>query len=387
MENFRFKVATNVLFGKGQIEQLPTELAKLGKSVLLVYGGGSIQKSGLYDTIKKLLVDFNVFELAGVDPNPRITSVQEGATLCKEHGIDIVLGVGGGSVIDCSKAIAAAACYDGDPWDLVLDNKLVTAVLPIATVLTLAATGTEMNRGAVISNMETNQKLAFTSEYMLPTVSILDPTYTYTVSPFQTAAGSADILSHLIENYFKEDNGAYVQDKMAEALMKTVITYTPLAIENPTNYEARANLMWASSLALNGLTGSGKVGNWSCHGMEHELSAFYDVTHGAGLAVLTPRWMEYVLNADNVAKYVDYALNVWDLPASLDPYETAYDGINATFEYFKTCGLPMTLPELDIDASKFEEMAEAAIQHGGFDKTFVPLDKESIMEIYENCMD
>ncbi len=290
MNNFRLQIPTDIRFGRDRLAELPEVLEQFGKKVLLVYGGGSIKRSGLYDKVTALLKDndFEWVELAGVEPNPRIDSVREGGRLIRENSLDMLLAVGGGSVVDASKVMAAAAYYDGDAWDLVKNPRLIGQAVPIVDILTLAATGTEMNRGAVISNMETNEKLGTGGWELIPRASFLDPTLTYTVSKWQTAAGTADMMSHLFEQYFNRTVGVDVQDSIAEGLLKTAIKHGPVALAEPENYEARANLLWTSTLALNGLVASGRAGGWTCHAIEHELSAYYDITHGIGLAVLTP---------------------------------------------------------------------------------------------------
>ncbi|MBC5626857.1 iron-containing alcohol dehydrogenase [Clostridium sp. NSJ-49] len=386
MDNFRFGAPTEMLFGKGQISNLPEVLKRYGRNVLLAYGGGSIKKNGIYDKVQELLKDFNIVELSGIEPNPRIETVRRGIDLCRENNIDVILAVGGGSTIDCSKVVAAGYYYEGDTWDIVLDSSKITNALPIVTVLTLAATGSEMNKGAVISKMDTNEKLGTGAICMAPKTSILDPEYLYTLPAIQTAAGTADIMSHVFENYFNKTKDAYVQDKMSEGLLETCIKYCPIALKDPTNYEARANLMWASSMALNGLTGSGKVGAWSCHPMEHELSAHYDITHGVGLAILTPSWMRYILNDETVDKFVDYAINVWHLPYNEDKFALANEAIDATENFFKECGIPMTLREVGIDDSKFKEMAAAAVKHGNLQYAYVPLDQEDVYKIFGMCL-
>ncbi|MGX7031195.1 iron-containing alcohol dehydrogenase [Vagococcus zengguangii] len=388
MENFQFYAPTKVLFGRNQVEQLPESLKAYGQNVLLVYGGGSIKKNGLYDKIQTLLgEDFNLFELAGVEPNPRIETVRKGVAMCREHQIDVILAVGGGSTIDCSKGIAAGTFYDGDPWDFTGDSSLVTEALPIVTILTLAATGSEMNGGSVLSDMSKNEKLSFHSPLTIPKVSILDPENTYSVPAYQTMAGSSDIFSHLIENYFSKAKGAEVQDRIAEGLMRTVMQYTPIALEEPTNYEARANLMWASSLALNGLTGRGKSGAWTCHAIEHELSAFYDITHGIGLAIVTPRWMEYVLNEETVDKFAMFAVNVMGLAVINDKYALAKAGIRELKNMFTAWGVPMTLPEVGIDEEKLSLMAQKAIEHSALStSSYVTLTAEDVHQILTNCL-
>ena len=385
MNNFRFHAYTDIRFGKGQVNCLPELLAPYGRNVLMVYGGGSIKRNGLYDKIKELLADFNVFELGGVEPNPRITSVRDGVAICKKEDIDVVLAVGGGSTIDASKVMAGGACYDGDPWDLVVDNRKIGKVLPIVTVLTLAATGSEMNKNAVISNMETNEKLGTSSHDFIPQASVCDPEYLYSLPAMQTAAGTADIMSHIFEQYFTSHTQAYISNRFAEGLLKTCIKYCPIALKEPDNYEARANLMWASTLALNSLLSAGKGCAWTCHPIEHELSAYYDITHGVGLAILTPRWMRYILNDNTVDKFCEYGRNVFDITEA-DPYKCANMAIDATEQFFKDCGIPMTLTEIGIDDSKLELMAEDTIKYNDLDRAYVPLNKDDVLNILKACL-
>lgn len=385
MENFRFCVGTEILFGKGQVDNLPGVLGRYGKRVLLTYGGGSIKRTGLYDKVKALLKGFEVYELSGIQPNPRIESVYEGERICKEKGIDVILAVGGGSTIDCSKAIAAAAYYDGDAWDLVLEPQKIKKALPICTILTLAATGSEMDAAGVITNLKTKEKIGFINPLVLPKASILDPENTFTVPANQTAAGTADIMSHIIEVYFA-NHQAFIPDRINEGLLKACIKYCPIALRDPSNYEARAQLMWASTLAINGIGSTGKGAAWSCHPMEHELSAFYDITHGVGLAILTPRWMRYILSDRTVDKFVDYAVNVWDIENEGDKYVVANRGIDATEAFFRECGIPMTLEEVNIGEGHFEQMAEDAVKFGSLQSAYVPLKKEDVLDIFRMCL-
>ena len=299
MTQFTYSIPTKIIFGPDKLGKLGKELSKFGKKVLMVYGGGSIKKNGIYDKAAASIKEagLELFELSGVDPNPKVTSVNAGAEICRKEGIDVILAVGGGSVIDCSKGISAAAAYDGDAWDLVIGKAKIGKCLPIVTILTLAATGSEMDSVGVISNAETEQKLVIGAPALRPAVSFLDPTLTFSVSAYQTACGSADILSHIMEDYFVDENGSmYMLDRFKEGMMKTVIKYAPIAIAEPDNYEARANLMWTSSWAINGFSGGLTNCEWTNHMIEHELSAIYDITHGLGLAIVTPRWMRYVLD-------------------------------------------------------------------------------------------
>ena len=324
-----------------------------------------------------------IFELSGIAPNPKIESVREGVKLCKENSIDMVLAIGGGSVIDCAKVVAAGACYDGDPWDLVITPRWIKKALPIYSVLTLSATGSEMDKFAVISDMSKNEKWGTASDHMKPKMSILDPEYTYSVSKKQTAAGTADIISHICENYFTNVKNADVQARFAEGLLKNCFKYGPVALEEPDNYDARANLMWTASMAINGMIQYGAEVAWCVHPMEHELSAFYDITHGEGLAILTPHWMEFALNDDTAYKFADYARNVWDV-VNDDDMSAAKEGIAYTREYFKKMGLPQTLTDVGIDKEYFDIMAQKAAD--GCKGSFVPLSKEDIVSIYEAAL-
>lgn len=380
MKNFTHNIPTLIHFGENQLFHL-TELAKSGKNVLLVYGGGSIKRSGLYDDVLKYLAEaeLNVIELSGVEPNPRIESVRKGAQLCKENNIDMVLAVGGGSTIDCAKVVAAGACYDGDAWDLVLNGGLIKAALPVYSVLTLSATGSEMDAFAVISDLSKNEKWGTGSDLLKPKMSVLDPTYTYSVSFKQTSAGTADIMSHTLENYFTPVKGAFIQARMCEAVLKTLIQYGPIALEQPDNYEARANLMWASSLAINGILSNGANVSWCVHPMEHELSAFYDITHGEGLAILTPFWMEFALREETAWRFGEYGRNVFGLTGD-DDMEVGRQAIACTREYFKKMNLPATLTDVGIDSEYFDIMAEKAA--AGCVGSFVPLSKEDIKSIF-----
>ena len=386
MNNYEYHVPTDIRFGRNQVECLAKEIGKYGKKVLLVYGGGSIKKTGLYDKIYEVLKGFEVYELAGIEPNPKLSSVREGALMCKQYDINVVLAVGGGSTIDASKHIACAAFYDGDPWDLVLDKSLVTDALPIFTVLTICATGSEMNPGAVISNEGTKEKLEINHPLLYPTLSVCDPTYLFTLPKGQTAAGTADIISHIFEQYFQPNDGAYITDRLSEAALKTCFKYGPIALEEPENYEARSNLMWTSSIALNHLFTFGKGGAWSVHPMEHELSAVYDITHGVGLAILTPAWMRYVLSDATVKRFAMYARNVWDVVEE-DDYAAANIGINLTEAFFYQMGLPGSLTEVGIDDSKLEWMAKEAVRTSGLStRAYVKLDAKDVEQIYRNCL-
>jgi alcohol dehydrogenase YqhD (iron-dependent ADH family) len=366
MKNFNFAATTKILFGKNKVNELAESIKPYGNRVLLAYGGGSIKASGLYDDVLNQLKGAGMayFELSGIQPNPRLESVREGVRLCRENNVDFVLAVGGGSVIDCCKAIAAGVPYEGDPWDFTIRKAKVENPLPLGSILTLSATGSEMNGNAVISRDDTQEKRALGDDRLRPQFSILDPRYTFTVNKWQTAAGTVDIMSHIFEQYFTPDKGTYVQDAIAEGILKTCIEYGPVALEEPENYEARANLMWASSLALNGLTGTGKLaGDWATHVMEHELSAIYDLTHGAGLAILFPVWMEYVLDERTAPKFAQLARNVWSVDEP-DDMLAAQKGIMATRKFFNQLGMPSKLSEVNIPVDQVEQMVNGACLFG-----------------------
>lgn len=390
MNNFIYNIPTKVYFGENQLQKnLGQEIKKYGEKVLLVYGGGTIKKIGLYQDIIQELQDFNieVYEFSGIEPNPRHTSINKAASICKEKDIDVILGVGGGSVIDSCKIIAAGRYYDGDIWDFVAKKAEIQKALPIITILTLAATGSEMNTTSVISNIETNEKKSVKSPLTLPKVSFLDPTITYSVNKYQTACGSCDILSHILETYFSRNNGLYMLDTVMEGLMKTVIKYSKIAYNQPKNYEARANLMWASSWAINGFARMDRQPNiWSCHLLEHQLSAFYDITHGLGLAILTPRYLRYMLNENTVDRYYQFGVNVWNIDPNLPKMEVAKTSIECLEKLlYKDLELTNNLSDLNIDNKHFEEMAKR-ICSNGIVEGFMDMDKEDIMEIFKECL-
>ena len=390
INDFIYNIPTKIYFGRDQLRHLGEELKKYGTRVLMTYGGGSIKRMGLYDHVVKEIKDagLELFELNGIEPNPRIESVRKGAQLCKEHHIDVLLAVGGGSTIDATKIMAAGACVDHDPWDFMDLNKRapITKALPIVSILTLAATGSEMDTAAVISNPETQDKLGRLDPNLLPKASFLDPTNTFSVSAYQTACGSADMLSHLFEVYFTTGDDLYMLDCFMEGLMKTIIRFAPVAMREPENYEAHANLMWASSWAINGFINGGKRKAWSCHPMEHELSAIYDITHGLGLAILTPRWMEYCLDDTTVSKYVQFGVNVFGIDPVLAPMDIAHQAIAKLSDFlFNTLQLKRTFPEVGIDRTHFSVMAKKAV-NGGTLPGFKPLQQADVEKIFEMCM-
>ncbi len=388
MNNFIYDVPTRVYFGENQITHLGEELSRYGKRVLLTYGGGSIKKIGLYDAVVAQIKEagLTLFELSGIEPNPRIESVRKGAQICKDEKIDVLLAVGGGSTLDATKFMAAGACVGFDPWDFFSKHAPIERALPVLTVLTLSATGSEMDNGGVVSNPETLDKIGRGDPKLLPKVSFLDPTTTYTVSPYQTACGAADMMSHILEIYFNMEPDLYMLDCFMEGMMKTIIKYAPIAMKEPENYEARANLMWTSSWAINGFANGGKRQAWSCHPMEHELSAIYDITHGLGLAILTPRWMEYCLDETTVSKYYQFGTNVFGIDPALKPMAVARKSIKMLSDFlFGTLGLKSTFTEVGIEEKNFPVMAKKACG-GGVLPGFKHLNQDDIEKIFAMCL-
>ena len=382
MQNFVYQTPTRLIFGKGVISKLPEVMSQFGKRILLTYGGGSIKKIGLYDNVIKLLADKEIIELPDIQPNPKYDpSVLDGVRLCKEHNVDVILSVGGGSVLDCSKAIAAGAKYDGDPWDLITYKVKAQAALPIVDIITLAATGSEYDAGGVISRTETNDKTGYSDPLLYPAVSFLDPTYTFTVSKKQTAAGCADAMNHIMEQYFCEDS-TLLNDGFMEAGLKSLMVNTRKCLDNPEDYTARAEMMLACTYGCNGILALGNSeSGWPCHGIEHALSAYYDITHGEGLAIITPRWMNHILSERTRPRFVKYGINVFGIDASLDQWEIAHRAIEETYKFFESIGIPMHLREVGIDDSRLGEMAHHIAVNEGLENAYAPLTEQDIKEI------
>ena len=373
---------TRLVFGENAIEKLPAVMGAIGKRVLLAYGGGSIKKIGLYDRVKELLKDFEITELSGIQPNPKYDpSVLDGVRLCKENDIEVILAVGGGSVLDCTKAIAAGAKYDGDPWDLISYKVKAQAALPIVDILTLAATGSEYDCGGVISRTETNDKIGYMDPLLFPVCSFLDPRYTFSVSKKQTAAGCADAMNHIIEQYFCEDS-TLLNDGFCEAGLKSLMANAKSCLANPEDYRARAEMMFACTLGCNGIYSLGNSpSGWPCHGIEHALSAYYDITHGEGLAIITPRWMEHILSERTLERFVKYGINVFDIDTTLTGMEIAHKAIEMTYAFFEEIGIPMHLREVGIGEERIDEMAHHIAVNEGLENAYVPLSEQDIKEI------
>ncbi|MCU9595631.1 iron-containing alcohol dehydrogenase [Caldibacillus thermolactis] len=383
MRNFEFYNPTKLIFGKGQVEKLRYEVPKYGKKVLLVYGGGSIKRNGLYDQVVKILKEIGseIFELPGVEPNPRISTVRKGVDLCKSEGIEFLLAVGGGSVIDCTKAIAAGAKYDGDPWDFVTKKAFPSDALPLGTILTLAATGSEMNAGSVITNWETNEKYGWGSEHVYPKFSILDPVNTFTVPKDQTVYGIVDIMAHVFEHYFHLDENTPLQDRWCESILQTVIETAPKLIEDLENYEYRETILYCGTMALNGMVSMGFEGDWGTHDIEHSVSAIYDIPHGGGLAILFPNWMKHNLSV-KPERFKQLAIRVFGVDATgKTDEEVGLEGIHKLREFWNSIGAPSRLADYGIDDQKMDMLVDRAMREGG-PGVFKKLTAEDVEAIY-----
>ena len=382
MVNFDYLTPTRLIFGKDSIAKLPEVMKQFGPKILMTYGGGSIKKIGLYDKVKELLADCDIIELSGIQPNPKYDpSVLDGVRLCKENNVDVILAVGGGSVLDCSKAIAAGAKYEGDPWDLISYKVKAQAALPIVDILTLAATGSEYDPGGVISRTETNDKIGYIDPLLYPAVSILDPTYTFTVSKKKTAAGCADAMNHIMEQYFCEDS-SLLADGFMEAGLKSLMVNTRKCLENPEDYTARAEMMLACTYGCNGIYSLGSSpSGWPCHGIEHALSAYYDITHGEGLSIITPRWMKHILSERTLPRFVKYGVNVFGIDPNLPDMEIAEKAIDKTYKFFESINIPMHLKDVGIDERRIGEMAHHIAVNEGLENAWAPLTEQDITEI------
>lgn len=383
MQNFNYCTPTRLIFGEGVINDLPEVMSHYGKKILLTYGGGSIKKIGLYDKVLELLKGYEIYELPNIMPNPKYDpSVLDGVKMCKQHNIDVILSVGGGSVLDCSKAIAGGAKYDGDSWDLITYKAETKDALPIVDIITLAATGSEYDAGGVISRTETNDKTCYSDPHLYPEVSFLDPIYTFTVSKKQTSAGIADAMNHIFEQYFCEDS-TILNDGFMEAGLKSLMINGRKCLDNPEDYNARAEMMLVCTYGCNDIYSLGNSqSGWSCHGMEHALSAYYDITHGEGLAIITSRWMKHVLSEKTVDRFVKYGINVFGIDSNLDKMEIANKAIEETYKFFESINIPMHLKDVGIDESRINEMAKHVADNEGLENAWAPLLQEDIAAIF-----
>lgn len=385
MNNFRFYSPTYFVFGKETENEAGKCVKRFGGSkVLIHYGGGSVVRSGLLGRVKESLKNegLSFVELGGVMPNPRSGLVYEGIDLCKKEGVDFILAVGGGSAIDSAKAIAAGVKYDGDFWDF-YEGKPIIEALPVGTVLTIAAAGSEGSGDSVITKEEGMLKRGAGSEALRPVFSILNPELTQTLPAYQTACGSTDIMAHVFERYFTNTKEVEITDRLCEAVLLTMVKEVPRVIEDPNNYEARANIMWAGMVAHNNLVGVGREQDWSSHGIEHELSALYDVAHGAGLAVVFPAWMTFVMKQD-INRFAQIAVRVWGCEMNFDnPQETAKEGIKRFKEFLTSIGMPISFKELGAKEEDIPFMVEKlGLGDKGTMGGFLPLTSKDVEQIY-----
>lgn len=389
MLNFDFHIPTRICFGKDSHKEIGSLLTPYAKKVLLHYSGDRIKKNGLYDTVVQSLKENGIefAELGGVVPNPRLSLVYEGIKICKDQNIDLILAVGGGSVIDSAKAIAIGVCYEGDVWDVYEQGKVITAALPVATILTIPAAGSESSNSTVITNEEKQMKLGYGSDLVRPVLSVMNPEFFFTLPKNQIANGVADMMSHIFERYFTNTLNTDLTDGLCETTLKSIMRHALLVSENPKDYDAWCQVGLGGTIAHNDLLGLGRRQDWACHGMEHELSAIYDVAHGAGLAVLTPAWMRYVYKT-NINMFVQFAVNVMGVEGSFrDPDSIVLEGINRLSQFFVKMGLPTTLEELGIDSTNLELMAKKStgeaygVEHplGGLKKLYW----QDVLEIYK----
>ena len=386
MENFRFLSPTEIVFGRGT-ESLTGELVKrYASKILFHYGGGSIKRTGLYDRVMSSLRQHGVevVELGNVQPNPRLSLVQEGIELCRREGINFILAVGGGSVIDSAKAIGVGVPYPGDVWDFYAGKAEPKETLPVGVVLTIAAAGSEASKSSVITNEAGWLKRGINYDLIRPVFAVMNPELTFTLPPYQTACGVADIMAHIMERYFSPTGDHELLDRLCEATLKAVISNAYRVMADPHDYNARAQIMRAGTLAHNDLLSTGRIGDWASHQMEHEISAIYDLAHGAGLAIVFPAWMKYVYKS-NVGRFVQFAHRVWDVDVNFEnPEAAALAGINRLEQFFTDIGLPTRLSHADIGADRLEEMADKCrMTNGDSVGQLVKLTRRDVLEIYK----
>lgn len=396
MNNFDYQTPTRLIFGKGVVaEKLQKVMKQFGQRVLITWGGGSIKHSGLYDQVKELLKDKELFELPGIQPNPKFNpSVLDGVKICQEQKIDVILAVGGGSVLDCTKAIAGVAGTMTTPvyedveqaWDIVTAKLPTTGAVPIVDIITMAATGSEYDCGGVISRTETNDKLAYFSPLVFPAVSFIDPTYTFTLPVKQTLAGVADCINHIMEQYFCADH-IEMNDAFMEGAIRSIMKNVKKVLVQPDNYEARAEMFYTTTLGCNGIYALGNsASGWPMHGIEHALSAYYDITHGEGLAIVTPRWMKHILDYSEGTLHEQVVERLTSFGSHVFGTLTPEEAITAMHNFYREIGIPMTLPEVGIDDSRLPEIAHHIAVNEGLEHAWAPLQESDIFAILQDCM-
>ncbi len=384
MENFIYDNQTKIIFGKDTELKIGQLIKPIGKKILVHYGGGSIKKSGLYERIIKSLEKekLEIFELGGVKPNPRLSLVKDGINLCRKESIDFILAVGGGSVIDSAKAIGIGAKYDGDVWDFFEGKTQITGTIPLGVILTIPAAGSESSTGTVVTKEDGWYKRSAGSLLIRPKFAVMNPELTYTLPNYQTACGATDMISHVLERYFTNVPNVEFTDELCEGTIRTIIKHSKILMKEPKNYASRAEIMWAGSIAHNGLLGTGRIEDWASHSIEHELSAVYDIAHGAGLAIIFPNWMKYVYKHD-INRFVRFANKVFNVEIDFKNLErTAKEGIKKLKLYFNEIGLPTSLSEAKIDGKQLEAMSKKATEKGTVGN-FVKLHEEDVLNIYK----
>lgn len=384
MIDFVYENPAKIIFGRSALSHLGEEVRRYSDKVLLVYGGGSIKKSGLYDRVRGILAEqgARVWELGGIVPNPLLSRVYEGIALCREHSIGLVLAVGGGSAIDTGKAVANGACYDGDEWDFHAGKAIPKACLPLGTVVTIPAAGSEMSYSCVITKEEGMLKCGYNSVTNVPKFSILNPEWAFTLPPYQRACGATDILAHLMERYFTRVDHVSLTDALLEGSMRTVLQNAPIVMEKPEDYDAWAELMWTGAIAHNTLLQTGRVGDWASHRLGRDLSALYGMAHGASLAIVFPAWMKHVLPL-GAEKLKQFSVAVLDVPRSVgDDRAVALEGIRRLEAFFRALGMPTRLGEAGIDNRRLKEMADRATSDGPVG-AYVPIHGSDAFKIYK----
>lgn len=389
MDNFTFYTPTDYIFGRGVESQVGEQSARhLGQKVMIVFGQGSVRRSGLLDSVEKSLTDAGVsfVELGGIQPNPIDIPVYEGIEICRREGVTGILAVGGGSAIDTAKAIAAGVLYDGDFWDFYCGKSVIERALPVGVVLTIPAAGSEGSGNSVITKTNGMRKISIRSPYHLrPRFALMDPELTYTLPPFQTACGVADMMAHIMERYFSPTKEVEITDRVSEGVLMAIIEEAPKVMANPRDYDARANIMWSGTLAHNGICGTGRVEDWTSHGLEHELSALYGVTHGAGLAVVFPAWLTYMAN-EKPAKIAQFAHRVFGVKETADEKTDALEGVGRLRRFFKSLGLPTNFKELGIENPDVDTLVEKFhLNKGEAPGGYLPLTRERSRAVYELC--
>jgi alcohol dehydrogenase YqhD (iron-dependent ADH family) len=384
LEDFVFQSATKIIFGKGAERNVGKEVKKYSSKILLHYGHGSIKKYGLYKRIVKSLKEerIEIIELSGVQENPVLSMVKKGIKICKKEKINFILAVGGGSVIDSAKAIAIGVQLTGDMWDCIVKKAKISSALPVGVVVTVPASGSEASDAAVITNEEKLTKKGYHSDAIRPKFSILNPELTYSLSSYQTACGVSDIMSHVMERYFTNTKNVDLSDRLCEATLKTVIENTPLVLGKPNDYNGRAEIMWAATIAHNGLLGMGRVEDWGSHKLGHEISAIYGVAHGATMSVIFPAWLKYVYKK-NVERFEQFAVRVFGIDAFSRLQEsTAVRGIEELKNFYRNIGLPVSLKDLGIGDKRIDEMSAKCTAWGPVGN-FAKLYKEDVKKIFK----